>query len=277
MKLNQNILSPHNNFTKVDASSISVTLNGSESNAQIYAAEWLLDNYLRCSQMPIGDYADQLQYLDRKIEATRKTISSWESYRISAVATGEEDLQQKLGTLQPNTGLVINSLESASIQINNQSYSRGDIVFKDINNQQHHIASYSGGYYYPSSLDAKLDNNNKETGSYILSYAYATSAPSAEQATLAPTKISQPAQSIDITITPATSIGSYGISQSINTQKSIECAYIPNMQPVVAWYMITDENIGKGERIYFDDEYTILDNKITCTNKTECDLWVEVR
>ena len=44
------------------------------------------------------------------------------------------------------------------------------------------------------------------------------------------------------------------------------------MQPVVAWYMITDENIGKGERIYFDDEYTILDNKITCTNKTECDL-----
>ena len=39
MKLNQNILSPYNNFTKVDASAVSVTLNGSESDAQIYAAE----------------------------------------------------------------------------------------------------------------------------------------------------------------------------------------------------------------------------------------------
>lgn len=277
MKLNQNILSPHNNFTKVDASSISVTLNGSESNAQIYAAEWLLDNYLRCSQMPTGDYAAQLQYLDRKIEATRKTISSWESYRISAVATGEEDLQQKLGTLQPNTGLVINSLESASIQINNQSYSRGDIVFKDINNQQHHIASYSGGYYYPSSLDAQKNEKDEATGSYILSYTYATSAPSLKNSQLTATKLSQPAQNINMAITPATEIGSYGISQSIQTQKSIECEYISNIQPVVAWYMITDKNSGKGERVYFDDEYTISNGKITCANNTNCELWVEVR
>lgn len=276
MKLNQNVLSPYNNFTKVDAS-FAVTLTGSESDAQIYAAEQLLDYYLRRSQMPTEDYAAQLQYLDRKIEATRKTISSWESYRISAVATGEEDLQHKLGTLQPNTGLVINSLESASIQINNQSYSRGDIIFKDINNQQHHIASYSGGYYYPSSLDAQRDQQNNETGSYILSYTYATSAPSEKQATLTLTKISQPAQNINMTITPATEIGSYGISQSIQTQKSSECEYVSNIQPIVAWYMITDKNSGKGERVYFDDEYTISDGKITCANNTNCDLWVEVR
>ena len=75
MKLNQNVLSPYNNFTKVDAS-FAVTLTGSESDAQIYAAEQLLDYYLRRSQMPTEDYAAQLQYLDRKIEATRKTISS---------------------------------------------------------------------------------------------------------------------------------------------------------------------------------------------------------
>ena len=76
MKLNQNVLSPHNNFNKVDIAQITVNVVDSTQSVQQYTAEFLLDNYLRYSVLPTTDYEKQLQYLDRKIEATRKTISS---------------------------------------------------------------------------------------------------------------------------------------------------------------------------------------------------------
>lgn len=87
MKLNQNILSPYNNFNKIDITSIEVALPDKlETHAQpvteadqtkLYLAEYLLDYYLRNSSMPAGDNTDnKLRYLDCKIEATRKTVSS---------------------------------------------------------------------------------------------------------------------------------------------------------------------------------------------------------
>ena len=276
MKLNQNVLSPYNNFNKVDATTIQISVSNS-NDTQLYTAEYLLDYYLRHSFMPSDTTDSKLRYLDRKIEATRKTVSSWESYRISAVATGEEELRQKLGSLQPNTGLVVNSLESASVTVNNQSYSRGDIIFKDINNQQHHIPSYSGGYYYPTAITETQPNS----GSYILSYAYATSAPTTNSnASLSDSSLDAPAQTINITFTPATESGSYGhrgvVSQSNYFPEEI--TVIQNMQPVVAWYLTTTDVSGKGERVYFDEEYIITDGKIQCRNNTSfVSLWVEVR
>jgi hypothetical protein len=232
--------------------------------------------------MPAGDNTDnKLRYLDCKIEATRKTVSSWESYRISAVATGEDELRQKLGALQPNTGLVVNSLESASVTVNNQSYARGDIIFKDINNQHHHIPSYSGGYYYPTALEEQLNTNQEPTGSYILSYAYATSAPDANsEANLGQSVLDSPAAIIDLPLTPVTESGSYGYRGTVSKGKSLQedITVISNMQPVVAWYLITSNTSGQGERIYFDEEYIIDDGKIECKNTTEfTSLWVEVR
>lgn len=277
MKLNQNVLSPYNNFNKVDATTIQVPVSNA-NDTQLYAAEYLLDYYLRRSRMPDKDIDSKLHYLDRKIEATRKTISSWESYRISAVATGEEELRQKLGSLQPNTGLVINSLESASVTVNNQSYSRGDIIFKDINNQQHHIPSYSGGYYYPTAI---IPSTGENSGSYILSYAYATSAPTIDSNdSLSGSPLEAPAQTINITFTPATESGSYGyrgvISMNSSLPEGIEL--FDDMQPVVAWYLTTDKTSSKGERVYFDEEYTITDGTIQCRNDTSFEsLWVEVR
>ena len=238
MKLNQNVLSPYNNFNKIDAT----TIECKDANGTIATAEYLLDYYLRNSSMPTGDDMDsKLRYLDRKIEATRKTISSWESYRISAVAAGEEELRQKLGTLQPNTGLVINSLESASININNQSYSRGDIIFKDLNNQQHHVPSYSGGYYYPSALEEQLNTDQEPTGSYILSYAYATSTPASlapenSGPTLTAIPLGSPSEKIQINFTPATVSGSYGCRETISKGDGLSdgIPVIQSMQPVVA-------------------------------------------
>lgn len=315
MKLNQNILSPYNNFNKIDITSIEVAFPDKlETHAQpvteadqtkLYLAEYLLDYYLRNSSMPAGDNTDnKLRYLDCKIEATRKTVSSWESYRISAVATGEEELRQKLGALQPNTGLVVNSLESASVTVNNQSYARGDIIFKDINNQQHHIPSYSGGYYYPSAIDPVMKENDNSvakdgtetasnaldadtstfTGSYILSYTYATSAPTSLAAenpipTLSKDTLSTPSEKIQVNFTPVTESGSYGYRGTVSKGNSLQedMTVISTMQPVVAWYITTDS--GKGERVYFDVEYSINDeNEIECTNTTSfTSLWVEVR
>lgn len=282
MKLNQNVLSPYNNFNKVDAT----TVICKDANNTIQTAEYLLDYYLRNSLMPTGDNIDsQLRYLDRKIEATRKTVSSWESYRISAVATSEEELRQKLGVLQPNTGLVVNSLESASVTVNNQSYARGDIIFKDINNQQHHIPSYSGGYYYPTALDEQCNDENEPTGSYILSYAYATSAPASLTAesqipTLRQDPLNTPSEQIQINFTPATESGAYGCREAVSRNNSMqaEVTIFDTMQPIVAWYLTTDSSTGKGERVYFDEEYAIIDDHIQCRNETSFEsLWVEVR
>lgn len=310
MKLNQNILSPYNNFNKTDITSITIPIpeelpttaqpTTDADSLKLYTAEYILDYYLRNSVMPNTTTDDQLHYLDYKIEATRKTVSSWESYRISAVATGEEELRQKLGALQPNTGLVVNSLESASVTVNNQSYTRGDIIFKDINNQQHHIPSYSGGYYYPTMIiptNEEDDDNVAEdgtettsdsldadastsTGSYILSYAYATSAPDANsEATLSDSVLDGPAATIRLPLTPVTESGSYGYRGTVSYNSSLQedMTVISTMQPVVAWYVTTDS--GKGERVYFDVEYSINDeNKIECKNTTSfTSLWVEVR
>lgn len=73
MKLNQNVLSPYNNFNKVDATMVACI----DAQNTMQTAEFLLDYYLRNSSMPSDDSMDnKLRYLDRKIEATRKTISS---------------------------------------------------------------------------------------------------------------------------------------------------------------------------------------------------------
>ena len=274
MKLNQNVLSPYNNFNKVDATMVACI----DAQNTMQTAEFLLDYYLRNSSMPSDDSMDnKLRYLDRKIEATRKTISSWESYRISAVAAGEEELRQQLGALQPTTGLVINSLESATININNQSYARGDIIFKDINNQQHHIPSYSGGYYYPTTIEPTGANSS----SYILSYTYATSAPATKSSSnLSSIALNAPAETIMLTFSPATTSGSYGHREAIKTNSGLQegIEMIEDMQPVVAWYLTTNETSGKGERVYFDEEYTITDDVIQCYNRTSFEsLWVEVR
>ena len=170
-------------------------------------------------------------------------------------------MRQKLGSLQPNTGLVVNSLESASVTVNNQSYARGDIIFKDINNQQHHIASYSGGYYYPAAIkpvENEDDNNAVEddtestsssldintvtpTGSYILSYVYATSAPASLEEespipTLGESLLTTPSEKIQINFTPASESGAYGCREAVSRNQNMqtEVTIFDEMQPIVA-------------------------------------------
>lgn len=129
--------------------------------------------------------------------------------------------------------MVINSLESATININNQSYARGDIIFKDINNQQHHIPSYSGGYYYPTTIEPTGANSS----SYILSYTYATSAPATKSSSnLSSIALNAPAETIMLTFSPATTSGSYGHREAIKTNSGLQegIEMIEDMQPVVA-------------------------------------------
>lgn len=302
MKLNQNVLSPYNNFLKVDASELEIkariTVNNTDQESEIQKEEYkvlaekLLDSYLRYSVMPSNSYVAQLQYLDRKIEATRKTISSWESYRIGAVAENEDELRQKLGTLAPNTGLVVNSLNTAQITVQNKTYSRGDIVFKDINNQEHLIRSYSGGYYYPTSIRnftttmemQALDDNELHTfvvpnGTYQLEYYYATSIPEATSiGVLSEDRLNGPAATIYAPQANADSTGiSYGRSEVLAPGEHSSIPLIPCadgfLQPVVSW-MLSET----GERIYFDNEYVIdQDQNIQTTNSTSLSLKVEVR
>ena len=111
-----------------------------------------------------------LQYLEAKIDASRKTATFWDAYKITDVVNNIDDFNQKYGVLPNNSGLIIN----APITIDaNHSYNQGDVVYKDFYGNQLRVEAQVGGVFKPASISNKTDENTGNlTHTFEMTFQY---------------------------------------------------------------------------------------------------------
>lgn len=112
---------------------------------------------------------EYLKYLDAKLSAVRKTATFWDAYNIRESASTPEEFIQKYAALPNSSSLVINT---STINIDNNTYNRGDIVIKDNYGNQILVPNEQSGVYYPFSLTSDASGNMQ------LSFQYAQEPPS---------------------------------------------------------------------------------------------------
>lgn len=253
-------------------------------------AEYYIDLYAK-NRLPsfmrgqtsynLDSFKQDVEFLTRKMEAVRKTLSIWESYRITEVAFNRDELEYKLGALPPNSGLVVN-FEADDVTIGDKQYSQGDVVFTDYIGNQYILKSFSGGYYYPYQIKPA-----DTPGVYQIFYAYTTAAPVPGTITLATTTLQTPYQEIQIELKEADTKDRYDFSQAIGPKKDIEIPALFHskgekvlIRPIVTWYLVDpNDTTIKTDRIYFDIEWSYNKSKETIRvyNETNQTCWCEVR
>ena len=110
-----------------------------------------------------------LQYLEAKIDASRKTATFWDAYKITGVVSNIDDFNQKYGVLPNNSGLIID----APITIDsNHSYNQGDVVYKDFYGNQLCAKAQVGGVFQPDSITNHTKENGNKTYTYQMNFKY---------------------------------------------------------------------------------------------------------
>ena len=110
-----------------------------------------------------------LQYLEAKIDASRKTATFWDAYKITGVVKNIDEFNQKYGVLPNNSGLIID----APITIDaNHSYNQGDVVYKDFYGNQLCAKAQVGGVFKPNSITNKTDENGNSTNTFLMNFIY---------------------------------------------------------------------------------------------------------
>ena len=110
-----------------------------------------------------------LQYLEAKIDASRKTATFWDAYKITDVVNNIDDFNQKYGVLPNNSGLIIN----APITVDaNHSYNQGDVVYKDFYGNQLRVEAQVGGVFKPDSITSQTNNAGNPTNTFQMTFQY---------------------------------------------------------------------------------------------------------
>lgn len=275
------VLSNSSNFG-LNLTSFNETVTDSTIIAERYIdlfAKNRIPSAFKTTAYTLDDYKRDLQFLNRKMEAVRKTLSIWESYKIGEVAFTRDELEYKLGALPPNTGLVVN-FEADNLQIGDKTYSQGDVIFTDYIGNQYTLKSFSGGYYYPYKYNRVEENSNI----YEIHYHYTTAQPTEGTQTLVDNvALEQPSKNINMQLEQAeVSNDRYWATEIIEAGQSISLDAIYKddqlVYPIVAWFKI-DNNQIKEDRIYLDIEwsYNAATQTIVLTNPTVFNCWCEVR
>lgn len=275
------VLSNSSNFG-LNLTSFNDTVTDTTTIAERYIdlfAKNRIPSALKTTAYDWNDFKQDLQFLNRKMEAVRKTLSIWESYKIGEVAFTRDELEYKLGSLPPNTGLVVN-FEADNLQIGEKNYSQGDVVFTDYIGNQYILKSFSGGFYYPYTYNMVEEAANV----YEISYQYTTAQPTEDNQVLSEgTILEYPSKNIQMQLQTADTTNDRYSSSTIipaGASLSIDALYKGDqvVYPIVAWFKI-DNNEIKEDRIYFDIEWSFdsSTDKIVLTNVASFDCWCEVR
>lgn len=102
---------------------------------------------------------EYIRYLDAKLSAVRKTATFWDAYNIRESATTQDEFIQKYAALPNNSSLVVNT---ATINVNNKTFNRGDIIIKDNYGNQVVVSNEQSGVYMPTFLDDSSANKELE-------------------------------------------------------------------------------------------------------------------
>lgn len=210
-----------------------------------------------------------LEHLNRKLSAVRKTITAWDTYKITEVVIEKELLAGKIQGLPLNSSLVVNTSEP--VYLNGKTYQLGDIVFKDINGNLHQIKSAPSGFFYPSYIELANSTNTVK-----IDYSFFAGAqPPEEKQTITTDPLTQPSHTIEATLKLQEDNNFYnitGILQSSPSSNEIEVLKNKDEElilPKVFVYLFDEINHIALEEIYVDNLVNIGEEQITISNPTK--------
>lgn len=243
------------------------------------------NNFVKDSILPssqtTGAYTGELlkqdiEFLNKKIESARKTLTQWDFYKISDVVTDKTSLKSQINTLLPNTALVINT---SSFYDEDVRYSRGDIVYKKTDYTTEHIKAENSGIYYPYRIIAETNSSGTATGNYTLEYKYAAAIPeNAQSVTVeAGSVVTTPSNTIGFKkLTTSTPNNAYGLEIDIiagSTSSSFTSAGY-NSKKVRPLIKFLSKN---GEIIESSYQLTLNENTWTVSNIPSVAVKMQVR
>lgn len=213
-------------------------------------------------------FNEQFSILNQKVNNVRRELTYWDVYHIKDRVNVSTELETKFSQLNNGESLVINT-ENSFNDINNVTYSRGDVVVKTLQGEAVLIKALSGGIYYPSAIIAPTGNDK----AYTIKYAFSSSVPasgsvenvsvenaSVENVSSNQTRVLAPAEEINFTgfELPANMRQPYNLTVINPTPPNVFKKVLYNdgqetklIQPIIKFF---DEN---NEELYI--EYTLTD------------------
>lgn len=221
-----------------------------------------------------------LEHLNRKLSAVRKTITAWDTYKITEVVAEKNLLAGKIQGLPLNSSLVVNTSEP--VYLNGKTYQLGDIVFKDINGNLHQIKSAPSGFFYPSKIGRTINEKKEFTNTVQVDYSFfAGSQPTLPTQTIERdpdtqeiNALTQPSHTITAELNLQEDNSFYnitGILQSSPSSNEIEVLKNEDEElilPKVFVYLYDEINKIALEEIYVDNLVNINEEQITISNPT---------
>lgn len=104
------------------------------------------------SNFDINTLGKVIQNYEKAVGQINTELNYYDALKITQTVSNSAEFGSKLNSLSYNNALIVNSTESFTI--GNNSYKRGDIIYKDNNGTVHTIPSSSGAYYVPSQYTA---------------------------------------------------------------------------------------------------------------------------
>ena len=203
-----------------------------------------------------------LYYLNRKIEAARKTISFWDAYQIQGTITQVSSALGLLTALPANSSIVSN-LRDPFTWMNDEgeleTVYQGDILIKDYQNKTHLIHTVSSGFYEPAAIAERV----ADPASYLLAFTYSDT-PHTDVTTRFPLPEDQSA-----------AIG-YNITFTLNAGQSRTVDFVMDDEdnpifPVVKFF---NSNF---EQIFIDTTFQVGTTSFLLVNNTSISLICEVK
>ena len=205
--------------------------------------------WLKYSQMPNkepkepAEIQKNLEFLDQKLELAQKQLSVFDFYQIKTYVDNNENYQSAVDNLEPNTSLVC----TESFITNNETFSRGDIVYKYENGLVEHIRAERAGIYAPITL--KLNEGN-----YTITYHYYSYEPVQENSSANEEGNAEFAKNITFPIEAAASQLIYNIQTVPSSDQAVSFKIVyDESKPITPFVRFYTEN---GEEVYW--EYTLV-------------------
>lgn len=218
---------------------------------------------------------NKLSFLDRKLTATRKTITALDSYHIIGDAKTSTDVYAFINSLLPNTSFIVNTPNTVSYAFNNIDYQlkKGDLIYKGLDNNLIYVPALASGYYYPSAF------TNPSGNTYELTYSFTSNPPKegTEQA-IGNGEYKNLQASFAIKEEQFTYNQQFALTAKQQKEINVGRALA---KPIVYYYY-------EGERVMFDEDFisnatkdpqdpTLWVTKITIANPSSLTIDVEVR
>lgn len=219
-----------------------------------------------------------LYYLNARIEACRKMISAWDAYQIQGSIQDGATIDTQLSQIPVNSSLIANFDTPIKWTLNNEEITlyKGDILFKDHTGELHYIKSLSAGYYAPVQIKSITGTNN-----FQLVYRYASDTPKDGTATATATEpITTISKQHELPISLSSESNAYELSGTIVAGgQTSAISFVKNngttIYPIVKLFL--QSNTTQMEQVFLDTVYTYTTDTFTISNPTSQTLYYEVK